>query len=238
MSINAVVAVPENNTTLFEEVSAYCSEFDSIRLARVPRPHRPLTVDDLPEYRERTLEVVTPLIGEGVDIVIYGCTSAGFLAGPSGNDEFVAALAELTGAPVVSTANAMIEVLRASGVRTIDLLSPYLDWKNQSLISYLEAYGIAVLHTASFEARNPSELSTITAEQVLERAEAIVSPESEGVFIACTQLPTLPVIDTLRARFEKPVWSATRATAWSALSKLGLDADRLARRREPALAER
>ena len=227
MSFKVIVAVPENNTTVYEEVQAYCRDFD-VALARVPRPHRPLTVDDLPTYRDSTLKTVAPLIGDGVDLLIYGCTSAGFLAGPAGNDEFVSALGDLVKAPVVSTANAMIECLKESNARKIDLLSPYVGWKNQSLISYITAYGIEVNKSDSFETKNPSELGLIKSEQVLERALAMATNESDTFFIACTQLPTRPIIDTLRAKLGRPVWSATRATAWAALRELELDAKPLA----------
>ena len=228
MSIKVIVAVPENNTTVFEEVRTYCRDFTELRLARVPRPPRPLTVDDLPQYRQSTLETVAPLIGDGVDLLIYGCTSAGFLAGPAGNDEFVTALSDLVKAPVVSTANAMIQSLQESKAKKIDLLSPYIGWKNQSLISYITAYGIEVNKSDSFETKNPSELGLITSEQVLERALTMATDQSDTFFIACTQLPTRPIIVTLRARLGRPVWSATRATAWAALRELELDAKPLA----------
>ena len=226
--IKVILAVPENNTTLFEEVKSYCTEFANVALARVPRPPRPLNVDDLPEYRESTLKTVAPLIGDGVDLVIYGCTSAGFLAGPAGNDEFVAALHDLVKAPVVSTANAMIECLKDAHASNIDLLSPYIGWKNQKLIDYLNAYGVTVNKSNSFEAPNPTELGKITAEQVLDLAQKTVTPDSDAFFIACTQLPTQTIIAGLKKQLSKPVWSAARATAWAALRALDLNSQRLA----------
>jgi maleate cis-trans isomerase len=227
MAARVILAVPENNTTLNDEVTAYCTEFE-IRLARVPRPPRPLDVPDLPAYRQSTLDTVRPLIGDGVDLVIYGCTSAGFLAGPEGNDAFVAALGDLVGSPVVSTANAMIQCLEASDAKRIDLLSPYVGWKNEKLMAYLRAYGITINNFDTFEAPNPTELGKITAEQVLEKARPIVAPDTDALFIACTQLPTRPVIAEMKREFRRPVWSASHATAWAALRELNLDADRLA----------
>jgi maleate isomerase len=193
----------------------------------VPRPHRPLAVPDLPEYRKSTAATVAPLVRGGVDLVIYGCTAAGFLAGPQGDTEAVRVLSELTGAPVVSTAVAMGAALRHSGLRRVDLVSPYLDWKNEILISFLAAAGVAVAGSGSFSAKNPTELGTITADQVLRKALEVARPDSEGLFIACVQLPTIDVIPALTARLGRPVWSAVRAAAWAALSALGLPAERL-----------
>lgn len=81
--MRVILAVPENNTTLYEELVAYCAEFDEVALARVPRPPHTMTVDDYPGYRRSTLDTVAPLIGEGADLVVFGCTGAGFMAGPA-----------------------------------------------------------------------------------------------------------------------------------------------------------
>jgi maleate cis-trans isomerase len=225
--VRVILVVPANNTTMEREIPVYCPEITDLQVARVPRPHRPLAVPDLPEYRRRTVATVAPLVQGGADLVIYGCTAAGFLAGPQGDTEAVRALSDLTGAPVVSTAVAMGAALHHSGLRRVDLVSPYLDWKNEILISFLAAAGVTVAGSGSFSAKNPTELATITAEQVMQKAQEVARPDSEGLFIACVQLPTIDVIPVLATRLQRPVWSAVRAAAWAALTTLALPAERL-----------
>ena len=225
--LRVVLVVPANNTTMEKEVQAYCPEITDLRVARVPRPHRPLTVPDLPEYRKSTLATVAPLVEAGTDLVIYGCTAAGFLAGPQGDTEAVRALSDLAGAPTVSTANSMGPALRHSGLQRVDLVSPYLDWKNEILISFLAAAGVTVAGRDTFATKNPTELGNITSEQVLQKCLAVARDDSEGLFIACVQLPTIDVIPVLTRKLERPVWSAVRAAAWAALTALSLPANRL-----------
>jgi maleate cis-trans isomerase len=227
MGKRVILAVPENNTTLHAEVSAYCGEFDEVALARVPRPPHTMRPDDYPAYRQSTLNTVRPLIGDGADLVIFGCTGAGFMAGPDGNRAFADALAELVKAPAVSTASAMVAALAQSGAASIDLLSPYVDWKNERLVAFFAHYGIAVQNVESFEAHNPVELAKIGPAEVLDRALGVAG-DAEALFIACTQLPTREIIPELRTRLDRPVWSAARATAWQALGTLGLNGARLA----------
>ncbi len=227
-NIRAILVVPANNTTMEPEIRAYCPEITELRVARIPRPHRPLTPADLPAYRKSTLEAVAPLVKDGVDLAIYGCTSAGFLAGPKGDTEAVKALTDLVGAPTVSTAVAMGAALRQTGLRRVDLVSPYLDWKNEILISFLAAEGVTVAGRASFNAKDPTELGQISAEQVYKKAREVARDDSEGLLIACVQLPTIDVIPRLKAELKRPVWSAARAAAWAALGALAQPADRLA----------
>ena len=69
---------------------------------------------------------IEPFAQEQFDLVIYGCTAAGFLGGPAGNARMVERLRERTGATVVSTAGAMIDALQSAGVTETAVVTPYL----------------------------------------------------------------------------------------------------------------
>jgi maleate cis-trans isomerase len=43
-----------------------------------------------------------------------------------------------------------------------------------------------------------------------------MSPGSDAMFIACSQLPTRAILGDLEREFGRPVWSSIRATAWAA----------------------
>ena len=121
----ALLVVPDNNTTMEKEMNALCPDLAPFLVARVKRPLRALTVDDLPEYRRSTLEAVEPFLDRKPELVVYGCTAAGFLGGPTGNASMVEALKARTGAKVVSTAGAMEEVLKHEGVEETAVVTPY-----------------------------------------------------------------------------------------------------------------
>src|SRR3981189_2280613 len=99
----ALIVVPENNTTMHPEISTLFPELAPIPVARVKRPARTLLLEDLPAYAESTLDAVEPFAKEQFDLVIYGCTAAGFLGGPTGNARMVDRLRERTRATVIST---------------------------------------------------------------------------------------------------------------------------------------
>src|ERR1700680_2845549 len=102
--IKVLIVVPENNTTMEPEISALCPALAPIQVARVKRPPRTLLLENLPAYAEATLEAIEPFAAEPLDLVIYGCTAAGFLGGPSSNARMVDRLRERTHATVVSNA--------------------------------------------------------------------------------------------------------------------------------------
>ena len=163
----ALLVIPANNTTFEGELAALCPGIATIRTARVKRPARTLTVEDMPAYRVATLEAIEPYQGETFDLVIYGCTAAGFLAGPEGNDAVVAALSARTGVETISTASAMIEALRHDDIATTTVVTPYLAPVNDGLRRYLEVHEIGVDVLSSFECATTEALGRITETDVL-----------------------------------------------------------------------
>jgi maleate cis-trans isomerase len=219
-NIKTLIVVPENNTTMEPEIAALCPALAPIPVARVKRPPRTLLLEDLPAYAEATLEAVAPFANEKFDLVIYGCTAAGFLGGPAGNARMVERLRERTGAAVVSTAGAMIDALQSAGVTETAVVTPYLAPVNDGLRAYLEASGIAVEALESFFCKTTKELGEVSEDQVRELALRTVSARSKSLFVACSQLPTLNVVAQLRAQLSIPVWSSIQATAWAGANAL------------------
>jgi maleate cis-trans isomerase len=227
MTICALVVVPANNTTMEPELRAYCPAIDEFAVARVPRPARTLLKEDIPAYRASTLQAAGAFAGTTFNIVIYGCTAAGFLAGPAGDSEIAQALSQRFGVDTVTTAHSMVDVLRHEAATCVDVVTPYLDVVNDGLKEFLAAGGIKVNALNSFHCRTTAELGAIRLDQVLNLARKTATPDSQALFIACSQLPTRDIIAPLRRELKRPVWSSIQATAWSALTTLAQPLDRL-----------
>src|ERR1700730_11110289 len=99
--IKVLIVVPENNTTMEPEISALCPALAPIQVARVKRPPPTFLREDLPAYPGAPLGAIEPFAAEPLDLVIYGCTAAGFLGGPSSNARMVERLRQRTRATVV-----------------------------------------------------------------------------------------------------------------------------------------
>src|SRR5262249_39208144 len=86
---------------------------------------------------------------------------------------------------------------------------------NDGLRAYLAAGGIAVETLESSLCATTAELGGITEQQVRDLALRTVTPRSEALFIACSQLPTIGILDDLRDPLGIPLWSSSAATAWA-----------------------
>lgn len=207
--------VPANNTTMEGELLAWLPAGSTVMQRRIPRGQGLLTAETLPAYRDEALRLAVDFARAPLDAVAYGCTAAGFIAGPAGDASLRSELEHVTGKPVVTTANAMVEALASDRARRIALVTPYLDAVNDQLKAYLAASSIEVARFASFFAKDTDALGRIEADQVAELARRTMDDDCDALFIGCSQLPTLRIIDSLRIEFQRPAWSSIRATAWA-----------------------
>jgi maleate cis-trans isomerase len=208
--------VPANNTTMEHELLAWLPEGSSCRRIGIPRGKGMLTPESLPAYLAQATALAKALADDEIDLVVYGCTAAGFMAGPERDAQVAADLAAITGKRVVTTASSMGAVLQDIGARRIALITPYQDAVNERLKTFLEPAGIVVETLSTFSAETVDELAAITPEQIAQRARDVMSPGIDAMFIACSQLPTRAIIPELERELGIPVWSSIRATAWQA----------------------
>ncbi len=213
--------VPANNTTMERELVAWLPAGTSCMTLGIPRGKGALTLPDIPAYVARATSLARAFAEEPVDIVIYGCTAAGILAGPSRDAGIAASLSRITGKPAVTTASAMVDALYHAGAREVALVTPYQDLVNERLKAFLAATGIQVRKLSSFGAASTDELAMISEDQVVGLARETMDDDCDALFIACSQLPTYAILGGLAQEFGRPVLSSIQATAWRARQELG-----------------
>ncbi len=212
MSLRVGLMVPANNTTMAAELSDWLDGANCHTL-KIPRGKGLLGPAEIPAYVDQALALARQYDPAKTDVVAYGCTAAGFIGGPAMDTKIQTALKAITGRPVVTTANAMVDVLREIGARRIAVVTPYLDAVNERLTAYLQQSGIAVAVLNSFKAATTDELAAISAAQVMQLSRETMQPDCDALFIACSQLPTKEIVEPLERELGKPVWSSIRATA-------------------------
>jgi len=220
-SIKIGLMVPANNTTMEGEILKWLPAGSTCRTLKIPRAPGLLTKQTVSAYKAAALDLARQFSQDNLDLVVYGCTSAGLISGPIGDAELAAQLAATTGKPVVTTASAMVRALEESGAKQVAIVTPYLDQVNEQLTVFLAASDIGVKRLSSFKAANVEELGRITADQVAQRARETMGPDCDAMFIACTQLPTHAILDGLRGELGRPVWSSIQASAWMTEKEMG-----------------
>lgn len=224
--IRVGLMVPENNTTMAHETLAWLPPGSRVETLRIPRGKQILTRETLPAYREVALTLASRFARDDIDVVIYGCTAAGFISGPSGDASLAQELAEVTNKPVVTAARSMVLALQSCAqARTIALVTPYPETVNRQLALFLDEAGIAVQRMSTMDLKDTAALGRVEAHQVelLARRAMASGPDVDALFIACSQLPTATILSGLEQEFGRPAWSSIRASAWQALATMSAE---------------
>jgi len=157
------------------------------------------------------------------DVVVYGCTSGSFFEGPVWNKKICDQLTAITNAPTVTTAGAMVASLMAGGHKKVDVVTPYVEVTNESLKQFAKAHGVDVVKLGTFDMLDMFDHAKILPEDIYAKVKEITTPDSDAVFVACTQLRALEVLDMLERDLGKPVYSAVQASAWQAYAAMNVD---------------
>lgn len=214
--------VPSINTTMETEFWRIAPQGVSVHTARIAggrhgTPEELRSMEDASKQAAREVAMVEP------DVVAYGCTSGSFFEGPAWNKKICEQLTGITRAPTVTTAGAMAACLMAGGHRKVDVVTPYVEVTNERLKQFLKAHGIEVVRLGTFDMLDMFDHAKIQPEEIYRKVKETASPEAEAVFIACTQLRALEVVDMLERDLGRPVYCAVQATAWQAFETIGID---------------
>lgn len=153
-----------------------------------------------------------------VNVIGYGCTASGFLHTPAEDKALAERIESETGIPCATSSRAIVDGLRALGARKLSLASPYAPWLNERLKHYLTADGFDVL---AMQGLSTEAHSTITRERILTLVDEVVRPQTEAIFISCSNFRTLDIIDSIEHKYGKPVVTSNASMMWAMLRRLG-----------------
>ncbi|WP_370577088.1 maleate cis-trans isomerase family protein [Shinella sp. PSBB067] len=164
-----------------------------------------------------------------VDVMGYACLVAIMAMGKGYHRESQARLHKVTvdngnPAPVVSSAGALVDSLHTMGARRISIVAPYMKPLTKMVADYIEEEGVEVADFVALEipdnlevaAQDPNNLIDIYKRLDLRNIDALV-------LSACVQMPSLSAIQKVEDECGIPVLSASVATTYQMLTKLGLE---------------
>lgn len=182
----------------------------------------PVTMENLRKIGPRLAESAAQILpGARLDSIAYSCTS-GTVA--LGYDEVANQIAKgRPGVPVTTPITAGIAGLKKLGAKRITLFTPYIDSVNQAMRGFLEDHGIEVLNIASFCIEDDLDMARLPPEAIRAAAIEANHRHADAVFISCTAIRAVEILEDAEATLGKPVLSAIQCLFWDALRLAGYD---------------
>ena len=149
--------------------------------------------------------------GMTFDAIGYGCTSG---TAEIGSAKIAALIRAGTDARAITEpVSALITACKAEGISRIGLISPYVADVSDKLCDVLARDGITVTAFASFD--EPEEQNVVRIDPAAIHAAAVnLQGDFDAIFLSCTNLRTLDVLDQISADIGKPVFSSNQVLAW------------------------
>ncbi|MDQ1901144.1 aspartate/glutamate racemase family protein [Paracoccus sp. WLY502] len=186
---------------------------------RIPfaNPVTPETLAAMAGDVTRAAALILP--DEGLDAVVYSCTSASVVIG---DDRVRAAIdAGKPGARAITPISAGFAALRALGADRITLLTPYTPQTTRPMADCFEGGGFALRGISCLNMTDDRAMARLSHATIIEAARAAVAPGSQALFIACTAVRAAGIAARIEDAVGLPVVSANLATLWAALRACG-----------------
>ena len=227
--------VPSSNTTMETEIpailrarEALCPERFTCHSSRMRM--RKVVKEELEAMDRESLRCAAELADARVDVIGYACLVAIMSMGlgyhRASETRLATAAAEASGkAPIVTSAGALIEGLRALGAKRICLIAPYMRELTDLVVRYIESEGIEVLDRIALEIPDNLEVGRRDPMMLLNDVNRLNTSNADVVVLsACVQMPSLQAVPLVEAKLGVPVTTAAICTTWRMLSLLGLRA--------------
>ncbi len=165
------------------------------------------------------VEIAIERLPPKIDLIIYHCTSGTFVLGLEWEKKLLNKIENETGVKAISTMQSVVEALKQLKLSTISLMTPYTKDLNKMEINYLANFNIKVVKDVGLSITNTEEMCALEHSELSEAAEKADSERSKGLFISCTGLKLMGLINELEKKLNKPVVCSNSATLWNALKK-------------------
>src|SRR5258708_174435 len=116
---------------------------------------------------------------------------------------------------------AALAALRALKLARIAVLTPYTEGVNRLVHRYFTERGIDIAAFGAFNKESDAEVAAIAPASILAAAQALDAPDIDGLFLSCTGMRALGIVEALEERLGKPVVTSNQALAWHALRLAG-----------------
>jgi maleate isomerase len=181
--------------------------------------YNPLTNETLSKMADDITEVTKNILpDQKLDCVAYGCTSGTVAAGYDSIKEKVN-LAKPE-AKVTTPITSAVKALNILNINKISIFTPYTKTINDSVVGYFKEQNIIVNSLTYFDIDSDLDIGKVDENYLFDVLSKIDLEDSDALFVSCTALPVLSIIDKLEERLNKVVLSSNQTLIWDSLNEI------------------
>ena len=181
--------------------------------------YNPLTKENLIKMANKITEVTQDILpDQDIDCVVYGCTSGTIAAGYKSIEKKVKAAKPM--ADLTTPSSAAIKALKRLNIKKLYVFTPYSKALNDEVLEYFKSEGFEITSNSYFDIEADYDIGKVDPDYLFEVLSQVDLNGAEGLFVSCTALPALSIIDKLEKKLNTPVLSSNQALIWDTLVKI------------------
>tara|TARA_B100001245_G_scaffold70240_1_gene49462 strand:+ start:231 stop:977 length:747 start_codon:yes stop_codon:yes gene_type:complete len=182
--------------------------------------YNPLTKKNLIKMADKITEVTSDILpDQDIDCIVYGCTSGTIAAGYDSIENKVKAAKPK--ADLTTPSTAAIKALNKLNIKKLAIFTPYSKSLNDEVVDYFSKESFEITSNAYFDIAADYDIGKVDQNYLYDVLSNMDVSGADALFISCTALPALNIIDKLEKKLNKPVLSSNQALIWDALEKIG-----------------
>lgn len=211
--------IPSSNTTMEKEFCEMLPKGFSVHSCRLRL--KQVTLKALMEMEKELKKEALKLADAKVNVIGYGCTSGSLYKGLNHDKIMEKKIEDVSGISAVATAGAVVEALKALNVKKVAVATPYIEEINRLEEKFLSENGFQIVDLKGLGIKDNIEIGKLPNAAAYELATKLNYNLADGIFISCTNFPTINIIQKLESTTGKVVVSSNTATLWAMLKKCG-----------------
>ena len=179
----------------------------------------PLTKENLIKMSEKVTEVTKDILpNEKIDCVAYGCTSGTIAAGYEAIEKKIKnAKPE---AIVTTPSTASIKALKKLNIKKIAIFTPYSKKLNDEVLDFFKNENFEIKANSYFNIVSDIDIGKVDPNYLYEVLSKMDLKGAEALFVSCTALPALSIIDKLEKKLNITVLSSNQTLIWDTLNSI------------------
>ncbi len=181
--------------------------------------YNPLTKENLIRMSEKVTDVTNNILpNEDIDCVVYGCTSGTIAAGYDSIEKKVKAAKPK--AKLTTPSSAAIKALKKLNIKKLAIFTPYSKKLNDEVVNFFLGEKFDIVSNTYLDIAADYDIGKVDEDFLFKTLSNMDLGDADALFISCTALPVLNIIDKLEKKLNKPVLSSNQALIWNTLEEI------------------
>lgn len=175
------------------------------------------SIEDLSNLKDDVLHATKILAQAPLNAIAFGCTSGSFVNGPEYDKQLVRSMESIANIPCTTTATAVVNALQNMNIQNIAVATPYTKEVNQLAKEYFSKAGFHITNMTGLGIADDYAISELDSKTIYEMAMNADTEDADALFLSCTGLSAVHIIEAFEEDLQKPVITSNQATFWHTL---------------------